>query len=400
MNNIFHKSPFFISLATSLVTTLIVISVFASISVGGSALSPIAEETRRAEQAYLGETESVVVDTVKHANPAVISITVRKNVPLIERYYEDEDLFGGIFGVPSERYEERNFEEREIGGGSGFLISTDGYIVTNRHVVEDPNATYTVFTNDGKKHDAEIIDKDPALDIAIIKISGGNHPYLSFADSNNLEVGQSVIAIGNALGEFRNTVSTGVISGLGRTIIAGSLGGQSEVVDQAIQTDAAINFGNSGGPLLDLSGRVVGMNVAVASGSQNVGFAIPSNNIKSAVDSVRRQGKIIRPYMGIRYVQITPEIAEENSLSSSRGAWVVSGVGPVERAVVPGGPADKSGIKEGDIILEIDGVEITSGKSLSSLVRDKNAGDVITLVVLRDGRQFTTSVKLGEFAPR
>ena len=228
MNNIFHKSPFFISLATSLVTTLIVISVFASISVGGSALSPIAEETRRAEQAYLGETESVVVDTVKHANPAVISITVRKNVPLIERYYEDEDLFGGIFGVPSERYEERNFEEREIGGGSGFLISTDGYIVTNRHVVEDPNATYTVFTNDGKKHDAEIIDKDPALDIAIIKISGGNHPYLSFADSNNLEVGQSVIAIGNALGEFRNTVSTGVISGLGRTIIAGSLGGHKE----------------------------------------------------------------------------------------------------------------------------------------------------------------------------
>ena len=205
--------------------------------------------------------ESLVVQAVDKANPAVVSIVITKDVPVVERFFEEApDPFKGFFGnnfnsqfrfrVP--QYRQRGTQKREIGGGSGFLVSSDGMIVTNRHVVDQDNVDYTVFTNDGTKYEAKIVARDPANDLAVIKVSGDNLPFLEFADSDQLRVGQTVIAIGNALAEFRNTVSVGVISGLSRSILAGVSQGQPEQLDEVIQTDAAINPGNSGGPLLNL----------------------------------------------------------------------------------------------------------------------------------------------------
>ena len=208
--------------------------------------------------------ESFVVDAVKKTNPAVVSIIITKNVPKYEVYTDPNqqqqnpfgDLFPGLnfnFNVP--QYRQNGTQNQEIGGGSGFFVSSDGLIVTNKHVVDQTDVEYTVFTNDGKKHVATVVARDPVLDIALIKIDGSGFPYLSLGDSDSLQVGQSVIAIGNALGEYRNTVSVGVVSGLARSVTAGDESGNTEVLDHVIQTDAAINPGNSGGPLLDLSGK-------------------------------------------------------------------------------------------------------------------------------------------------
>lgn len=234
--------------------------------------------------AALSSQDVGVIDTVKRVNPAVVSITVSRNVPIIEQYYRRVGPFG--FVVPY--YFERGTQEVEVGGGSGFFISSDGRILTNRHVVDDTDAAYTVFTNDGKKHDARVIYKDETLDIAVIKIEGAGFPSLEFGDSEALQVGQTVIAIGNALAEFRNTVSVGVVSGLGRSLVAGDQRGDTvEGLDNVIQTDAAINGGNSGGPLITLNGKVVGVNVAMARGAENVGFSLPSERVKKVLEKAR-----------------------------------------------------------------------------------------------------------------
>lgn len=349
-------------------------------------------------------SETLVVNTVKKANPAVVAITVSKNVPVYERYLERvpspfEDFFGddffGGFTIPQLR--QNGTELREVGGGSGFLVSADGYIVTNRHVVADESAEYTVFANDGKKYDAEVIARDPALDLAIIKINGSDFPHLTFADSEKLEVGQTVIAIGNALAEFRNTVSVGVVSGLSRSIVASdSLGRNAEALDQLIQTDAGINHGNSGGPLLNLSGEVIGVNVAIAEGAENIGFAISGNSVRSVVESVKTTGKIVRPYLGVRYVEITEEIKEKNNLSIDHGVLVQRGAEIGDLAVIPGSPADKAGIVENDIILEIDGVKLTSEQSLTSFIRTKKVGDTVWLKISHRGEEKTVAVTLEE----
>jgi len=217
-------------------------------------------------------------------------------------------------------------------------------------------------------------------------------------DSDSLQIGQSVIAIGNALGEFRNTVSLGVVSGLARSITAGNGFGQSETLDHVIQTDAAINPGNSGGPLLNLSGQVVGVNVAVAQGSQSIGFALPINSVKGAIESVKSTGKIIRPYLGIRYTPINAELKDKNNLSVDYGVLVKGGKTESELAVIPGSPADKAGIVENDIILEADGKKLDDTTNLAGLVREKNIGDIMTLKILHRGVEKTIQVKL-EAAP-
>jgi len=353
--------------------------------------------------AFLYPSESVVVDTVKKANPAVVAITVSKNVPVYERYLErmpspfgdffGDDFFGG-FTIPQLR--QKGTELREVGGGSGFLVSADGYIVTNRHVVSDEKAEYTVFTNDGKKHEAKVIARDPALDLAVIKISGSGFHHLSFGDSDKLEIGQTVIAIGNALAEFRNTVSVGVVSGLSRSITASDRRGGVEALDQLIQTDAGINPGNSGGPLINLSGEVVGVNVAVADGAENIGFALSVNSVKSIVESVKTTGKIVRPYLGVRYIEINEEIKEKNKLSVDYGVLVQRGVEVSDLAVIPGSPADKAGIVENDIILEIDGIKLTSDQSLAAIIRTKKVGDVVKLKINHKGQEKTVTAKLEE----
>jgi serine protease Do len=225
--------------------------------------------------------EEEVILAVKNNSPAVASIIISKNLPLYEQCYVNPfgDLFPG-FQIP--QICQKGTQLQEIGGGSGFVVSADGLILTNKHVVSDRQAEYTVLTNDGKKYSAKVLALDPNQDLAIIKIENGTSslPTAKLGDSDNLQIGQTAIAIGNALGEFKNTVSVGVVSGLGRTITAGG-GSASETIKDVIQTDAAINPGNSGGPLLNLKGEVVGINTAIVSGAESIGFAIPINQAKA-----------------------------------------------------------------------------------------------------------------------
>jgi len=370
-------------------------------NVGGD--TQAATEKNIEKQAIFSQ-DSFVIDAVKKTNPAVISIIISQQVPKYEVYTDPNqpaDPFGGMFpgfnfNVP--QYRQNGTEKKDIGGGSGFFVSSDGLIVTNKHVVDQKNAEYTVFTNDGKKHIAKVIALDPVLDIALIKIEGSGFPFLTLGDSDTLEVGQSVIAIGNALGEFRNTVSVGVVSGLARSITAGDMSGNTEVLDHVIQTDAAINPGNSGGPLLDLSGRVIGVNVAVAQGSQSIGFALPINSVSGAIESVKSTGKIIRPYIGIRYVAVNAEMKDANNLTVDYGILVKAGTTANELAVIPGSPADKAGIMENDIILEIDGVKLDDKANFASIIREKKIGQVINLKILHRGVEKNVSVTL-EAAP-
>lgn len=348
------------------------------------------------EKVKVVEEESAIVDAVKKVNPAVVSIIVSKDLPKIERYYTNpfgDDFFN--FGVPQER--NNGTEKREVGGGSGFIVTADGIIVTNKHVVEDKNAEYTVLMNDERIFNAKVLARDPSNDVAILKIDEKNLPIVELGDSDVLQVGQVAIAIGNALGEFRNTVSVGVVSGLKRSIVAGGgISGGTEQLSGIIQTDAAINPGNSGGPLLNSTGQVVGVNVAIAQGAQGIGFAIPINDIKKVINDVTQYGRIIRPYIGIRYMNITKEIAEQNKLSVDYGALIVRGDNPGELAIIPGSPADKAGLVENDIILEADGKKLDEKESLANIIQKHNVGDEVNLKVLHRGEEKAIKVKLGE----
>jgi serine protease Do len=334
-----------------------------------------------------------IADMVSEVNNAVVSVVVTKDVPVYERYFEQFDPWG-FFSIP--RVRESGTKEREVGGGSGFIVSNDGLIVTNNHVVSDTDARYSVLLNDGTVYTVDVLARESDMDIAILKI---NQPidtaltYLTFAESSELRLGQTVVAIGNALAEFQNSVSVGVVSGLSRSIIASDEWGRSEQLDQVIQTDAAINPGNSGGPLLNLEGNVVGVNVATSRGADNIGFALPSEVVKTALDSVKQYGEIVRPFLGVRYSTITPRLVKINNLPVEYGVLIVRGQNESEVAVMSGSPAEKAGITENDIILSIDGEELRD-KDLSALLRSKAVGQEITLVVLQKGEEKTIKITL------
>lgn len=340
---------------------------------------------------------------VKRVSPAVVAIVLKKDVPI---YKETSDTnpfeeffgnpFGDMFGYPIQRREQTGTEKIEVGGGTGFLISKDGYIVTNKHVVAQTDVEYSVITDDGESRDAKVIAKDPTFDIAVIKIEGDDYPFLAFGDSDRIEVGQTAIAIGNALAEFRNTVSVGVVSGLSRSITASDGIGREEHLDGVIQTDAAINPGNSGGPLLDMSGNVIGVNVATA-GAENIGFALPSNIVQKVAVAVQKDGKISRPYLGIRYIPIDEDLQKRNALNVDYGVLVTRGETMSDLAVIPGSPADRAGIIENDIVLMIDGEKIDDTHALATLLRKKNIGDTIKLDILRKGEEMTIDIKLEAF---
>lgn len=347
--------------------------------------------------------DSAVIDVVDKASPAVVSIVISKNVPNISM----QNPFGGPGGFldpfsgnsPGLNGNQSNgggSSQQTIGGGSGFLITADGFVLTNRHVVEDPQASYTVVTSDGKEYDAKVLARDPVRDVAIIKIEGNNFPIETLADSDTLKIGQTAIAIGNSLGEFSNSVSRGIVSGLKRNLSAGSGFGNTERLTDIIQTDAAINPGNSGGPLLDIDGNVIGINVAVAEGAQNVGFALPINQAKRLIDQVKNGTKISVPYLGVRYIVIDSIVQRDASLPFNYGVLVLRGDKMTDLAVIPGSPADKAGIVENDIILEVNGQKIDQGNQLGDLIAKHNVGDTLTLKVWHRGATKDIQVTLEE----
>lgn len=349
----------------------------------------------------VADYEEKVIKAIEQSSPAVISIVISKDLPVVEQcpYNPFGDLpeeYQQFFGGGFQFYQQcqKGTKKQEIGGGSGFIVSSDGLIVTNKHVVSDEKAEYTVLTNDGKKYSAKILARDSVRDFAVLKISASNLPMVKLGDSNSIKLGQTAIAIGNALGEFRNTVSAGIISGLSRSITASDGIGTSEKIDNLIQTDAAINPGNSGGPLLNLKGEVIGINVAMVSGAQNIGFAIPINQVKRAIDSVKKTGKIIASYLGVRYIIISPELKEKEKISVDYGVLVRGNEdGP---AVVKDSPAMKAGLQAEDIILELNGEKITRENPLASIIQKYNVGDEISLKILRNGKEIEIKAKLEE----
>ena len=352
---------------------------------------------------YLPQTsqEEAIIKVVKESSPAVVSVVVTKDIPKLKLYYESpfeefKEFFKDLpfeFKIP--KWKQEGYEKKQIGGGTAFFVSKDGLLLTNAHVVSDKEADYTVFTNTGKRYPAKVLARDKIRDLAILKVEGNNFPTLKLGNSDKLQIGQTVIAIGNALGEFRNTVSVGVISGLGRKITA-SGGGIVETIEDVIQTDAAINPGNSGGPLLNLKGEVVGINFAMASGAENIGFAIPINSAKRDIEQVKKYGKILIPFLGVRYLLITEDLQKKNNLPVNYGAWIVKGA-KGERAIFPDSPAEKAGLREGDIILEFNKEKITVNNSLAEIIIKYQPGDTVVLKVLREGKELIFKVTLAEF---
>ena len=347
---------------------------------------------------------SNVVAVVKKATPAVVSIVVTKDVPKLQNsspfFFSPfgNDFFDNFFGLPKQSPQNSPpaTEKRQIGGGTGFFVLADGLIVTNKHVVADEDADYTVLLNNGKKYNAQVLGRDSVNDLAVVKIDGSGFPTIPLGDSDQLQLGQAVIAIGNALGEFSNTVSTGVISGLSRSVTASGSALGPEQLSGVIQTDAAINLGNSGGPLINEAGEVVGINTAIAQGAQNIGFAIPANEAKQVINSVKKYGRIVRPFLGVRYVIITPELAKEKKLPVEYGAWLVRGDTQTDLAVTPGSPADKAGLSENDIILEVAGEKITVDNPLVKIVSRYGVGESVELKIMHRGDTKTVTAVLVE----
>lgn len=355
--------------------------------------------------------ESGVIDAVKKVSPAVVSIVVTKDLPLYRQgsfnfddFFFNSDPFSGFpFLQPNYNDNDGGGEHalRKVGGGSGFIVTEDGLILTNRHVVEDAEADYTVVLNDGAEYSAEVVSRDPLNDIAVVKIKDGDGnslkglPVVDLGNSSDLQVGQRVVAIGNALAEYENTVTAGVISAKGRDIVAGGMGSAENLIN-LLQTDAAINPGNSGGPLVDLNGNVIGINTAVANGAQGIGFAIPIDDIKPLIDSVKKNGKIVRPFLGVRYILLDEKRADELKIDISYGALLVGDEAKGEFAVIPGSPADKAGLQIKDVILKVNDKKVTVDSPLQTLVAKNVPGDTLILTVWRGGDELKLKATLSE----
>ena len=352
------------------------------------------------------EEESASTDVVKQVSPSVVSIIITKDLSKIYSMTGPQpfDDFFNQFGFPFNFFFNEQPQQpapegkQEVGGGTGFVINQQsGLILTNRHVVTDTEAEYTVLTNEGQRYEATVVARDAVNDMALVQIQDKNLPAVRLGDSDSVQIGQTVIAIGNALGEYRNTVTKGVISGIGRNVVAGDNRGSSEQLEGVFQTDAAINPGNSGGPLVNLQGEVIGMNTAINSQGQLIGFAIPVNEAKRMIDSYNKYGRIVRPYLGIRYVLVTPELAKANKLEVDYGALLIKGQTTTDLAVVPGSPADKAGLTENDIILEVNGQKIDQEHSLVKALTKYQPGQTVKLKVYSKGATKDITVTLEEF---
>ncbi len=357
--------------------------------------------------------DSRVITIIRKVMPAVVSIAIAKRLQDLEKELPKE-LYAGIPGtsshpahatrsgadapatmtIPDELVDAHGMVQ--VGGGSGFIVDPKGLVMTNKHVVNEPDAEYTVILNDGRTFTAEILTRDPINDVAILKIPAQGLPSLSLGDASHLQLGQSLIAIGNALGVFRNTVSVGIVSGLSRAISAqADPGAAPQEMRGLIQTDAAINPGNSGGPLVDRTGRVVGVNAAIVSGAQEIGFAIPVNAARRDLNDLRKYGRIRRPLLGVRYLMVDDDLKAKMKLSVNYGALVLR-EDPHNEAVIPGSPAARAGIRELDIILTLDGARLDKDHPIQDYLEDLNVGDEVHLVVLRGERKIPVKLTLTE----
>lgn len=348
--------------------------------------------------------ETKIIKTIERVLPAVVSIIISKDIETIK---SENPYHLNLFGTPvfkeevQNEIDNANYDEKgrvELGGGSGFIIDSDGLILTNKHVVLDATASYSVIDSKGNKYEAMVLGRDPINDIAILKINAKNMPKIDLEKSVNLKLGQSVIAVGNALGQFQNSVSIGIVSGLSRFITAlTDIYGHQERLRGLIQTDAAINPGNSGGPLVNLNGKAIGINSAIVFGAQNIGFAIPISQAAKDLNSIKQFGRIRRPFLGVRYLILNKKIKEKFNLATYEGLLVMNEGAPGDFAIIPGSPAEIAGIKEFDIITHCNKEKITEKRTLEDIMCDHEVGDEVTLTILRDGALSDRTVTLKEF---
>lgn len=367
----------------------VVIIVFMLISLGGGYLgsalynhNSVRGGSLAAKQQYVSDESALISQIAKNVGQSVVSVNVQSQTTAT-------DFFG---------YSQTQDQQA---AGTGFIISASGIIVTNRHVVPTGTTSVSVTLADGTKYDnVQVIGRtadSASQDIAFLKITnlgGKTLVPVTLGDSSSVQVGDRVVAIGNALGQFQNTVTSGIISGYGRQVTAGDASGAQagENLTDLFQTDAAINEGNSGGPLVNINGEVIGVNTAIAASAQNIGFAQPINDLKGLISSVLDNGKLEQPYLGVRYVSLTDDIAYEFNLSVKRGAYVVSS--DTEPAVVPGSPAANAGVHEKDIITKVNNTSINQNTSLTSALAGYKVGDKVTLTVVRAGKTTTLSATL------
>lgn len=341
------------------------------------------------QKTVLTDQANLVSSIAKSVGESVVSVNVTSQTAS-SPYTSFFGMYGG------------NGSQTQESAGTGVILTSDGLIMTNRHVVPSGTTDVSVTLSDGTVlEDVKVVGRtssNDSLDIAFLKVQDAEGHTLkaaSIGDSSKVQVGDSVVAIGNALGQFQNTVTSGIISGYGRSLQASDGSGTSaENLDDMFQTDAAINEGNSGGPLVNLNGEVIGINTAVASGSQSVGFAIPINNVKGLIESAKSTGKLERPYLGLMYVMLTDDIAKQYNLKATRGAYVPYASSMGSQTVISGGAADEAGIKEGDVITKVDGTAINEKTSLLAALSKHKAGDTVELTVVRGDKTITLKATL------
>lgn len=353
---------------------------------GGMALQKITVTPEVTAQALSFDEQDATIQAIKKVSPSVVNIILLEEVDRIKTDANGNDTV--------------TKEVEQVGKGTGFIISSDGYILTSRHVINTANrnrAQYQIFLNNGKQYYAQFIGNDPLKDLAILKIFDKDLPYVEMGDSSTLAPGMTVIAIGNSLGIYKNSATKGIVSALGRDLSASDSSGQNtENFDNLIQTDAEINLGNSGGPLITLEGKVVGVNSAIDQNGASIGFAIPINDARTIVDSITEFDRIARPRLGIRYVMLTPEIVEKDKLPRSDGAWIRSNADG-EPGVLPDSPASRGGLLENDIIFEVNAIPINDTNKLFNIIQNYKPGARIGLKILRGDKVIIRIVTLDEY---
>ena len=367
--------------------------------------------TKKAQHVEEVLPESAVIDVAEELSNSVVSVVATQDVEYVARdpfsVFRDpfgDPFFNNFFESPQPQQDEPEVrrERRQVSAGTGFIVSSEGMILTNKHVVDREKADYTVIFSDKSEYKAEVVTRDPTNDIAVLQIIETDKkdfvPVKFVPQTQNVKVGQMVVAIGNALGQFENTVTLGVISATERSIVAGGGTSSPESLRQLLQTDAAINPGNSGGPLVNLQGEVLGINTAIAGNAEGIGFAIPVDSewFANLSGQIEQHGRIVKPFLGVRYQMITPELNEQFALGVDHGAWL-RGDDDLP-AVIADTPAAEAGLKGGDIVLKVNDTEVSLEQDLALLISMYNPDDTLVFTILRDGKEQEIQVRLGEWS--